>query len=180
VRNDAGTAEFSRSYNFTSNSIVALYHQGADQYAIGPVENHKEIHEFLLEPLITTVYCDRSEQPIVVSEKILTRAKSQIEAGQKAKAKSTLRDSFPTGDQLDRFIQALSNPITRLSLIAFLRRDRPGSNDTKGFSVIAGDQDIWLLRPTNNELNYVQVSSISKMDLEHLIPTFLPQLEKSS
>ena len=181
MRHDKGSVDMTRSFHFTGDQIIALYSEGSDECTIGPVENTRAIHEFMLEPFLTTVYSDNSDSPIEISEKDLAKAQSQIEEEQINQAKETLNSSFIVDEQLNRFVLAMSNPSTRLSLVAFLHRDQAGSlKETKGFSIIAGEQDIWSFRPMNSDLNCVQVSSITKVTLENTITTFLPQLEGSS
>jgi len=181
MRHDKGSVDLTRSFYFTGDQIIALYSEGSNECTIGPVENIRAIHEFMLEPFLSTVYSDNSDSPIEISEKDLAKAQNQIKEEQITQAKETLNSSFIVEEQLNRFIQAMSNPNTRLSLVAFLHRDQAGSlKETKGFSIIAGEQDIWSFRPMSSDLNCVQVSSITKLSLENTITTFLPQLDGSS
>jgi hypothetical protein len=133
--------------------------------------------DYFLEPLTTSVFIERDESPFVFRENDLAKAYSQIEKRQYSRAKKILSNSNNSAEQLDRFIEAITNPRLRLSLMAFLHRNRTDLSRTQGFSAIVSDQDIWLFKPENENYNFVCVKSISKIDLEDSICSFLPRLE---
>ncbi len=177
TRQDAGSAEVLQSFHFTAKSILALWENGPGKYLIAEIKQADEIGDFLLGALLANVYVQRDEPAVTVSGKNLAKAHAHLENGQGGRVKALFWDSFQDPEQAERFVQAILQPITRLSLIAFLRRDQPELSATRGFSAIAGDEDIWLLTPENERADIVRVKSVTRMNLEETIHSFLPKQE---
>ncbi len=177
TRQDARSAEVLQSYHFTAKSIQALWENKPGKYSLAEIKQAGEISDFLLGALLANVYIERDELAVTVSGKNLAKAHAQLEKGQGGRVKALFWDSFQDPEQAERFVQAILQPITRLSLIAFLHRDQTELSTTRGFSAIAGDQDIWLLTPENERADLVRVKSVTRMDLEETVNSFLPRQE---
>ena len=177
ARRDGDMPEVARSYHLMQNQIIGLFEQKMDTYAISPVENAEVIVNFLMEPLMAKIYIEHDESPAEMSSKDFERVRALIEKGRTTQAKKILGNSLLTEDRFERFSKSISDPVTRFSIVAFLNRHQMGTTQTKGFSVIAGEDDIWLFKPKSKDMLSIQIASVSKVGLEIGIQKLIPQAE---
>jgi hypothetical protein len=177
ARQDTVSLEVMRSYHFAASHILEFCEYEPGRYSISEIRHTGEIRDFLLAPFLAQIYIERDEAPTIVAGKNLAKAYDLIEKNRSTQVRNLFQESFENLEQVERFVDALVHPLTRLSLVAFMHRNQTEMPKSSGFSVIASDQDIWLLMPENQNLDSVRVKSVTKMELEETINSFLPKQE---
>lgn len=180
VLREGNQTEKTCSYHFTENQIIGLSQQRGAEYSIGPVQTSTVITEHLMEPLVAGIYDERDETSIDLPAKDFEKARVEIENGHKAKARKILGGILSTDGQFERIAKAASKSILRFSLVAFLNRGQTDIHSTRGFSVLASEDDILLLRAKDADLTSLQIRSVSKIELVNTIRSYIPEMEVAS
>jgi hypothetical protein len=177
VCQDAKSPEKIYSFHLNNSKIIRLVSADIENYEIDETESLHIVQKIAMAPLVKTVYLQREDEAIVLPNKILSAVYSHLENKQIPLARKVLGNFFKNEARLEFFIQALLEPFSRLSMIAFLQRDQLNLSETIGFSVVAGSADLWLFKPTGKKYDFVQITTISKSYLEEMIQTTLRRLE---
>jgi len=176
VRREGVMPESTASYHFTQGRVIGLIELEKDKYMIDPTPNPGLIVELLMRPILTKIYMERDEPPFEISSRDFEKMRTQIEKNRISQA-NKMAVPLMEEKKFDRLAKAISNPVTRFSVLTFLNRNQAGTQETRGFSVIAGEDDIWLFRAKSKDLLTIQITSVSKPELEDTIKRFVPAQE---
>lgn len=176
VRRNRNKPETTFSYHFSQRQVIGLFEHEKGHYSIDPASNPQLIVELLMEPMMANIYIERDESSIEISSKDFEEIRVRIENGNIAEAMK-LASPLMEDEKFDRLAKTISDPVTRFSVLTFLNRNQKERQETKGFSVMAGEDDIWLFRAKGRELRKIQITSILKPELEDTIKRFIPTQE---
>lgn len=175
VTQNGGSFEKSHSFHFRKKKIIKTEALGEKKYKMCEVGQAHELLDFLYD-FFPTESAYVQNEPVVLASNTLSKIYSYLEKKQLQKAKDILEKKITDPWQLERFMKAISDPTLQLSVIGFLNKDNSQLSTTKGFSLLASSNMIWLFEPTNSKYDHVQISLISK---EHLRSVFQDVLPKS-
>jgi hypothetical protein len=78
-------------------------------------------------------------------------------------------------EQVAAFLPALQSPVYNLAIAVLTGRDRPRTQSARGFAILAGQRDLWFLRPLSyEEAPLVEVSAGSSAAIDRWIEEVHP------
>jgi hypothetical protein len=174
IAQNGDSLEKVHSFHFSKNKIIKLEALEVNKYKMCEIKKAHEILVFL-QDFFPTDSSYAQEEPVVLASNTLNKIYSYLEKKQLQKTRNILEKKFTDPLQLERFMNTISDPTLRLSVIGFLSKDSSQLSATKGFSVLVSRNMIWLLQPTNKTYAHVQISLTSTENLCDMFQTILPK-----
>lgn len=161
-----------RSINFRNNNIIVLDEHVNGLFRLDVVASN-DVLSSILEPFVDRVFWAPDSDRFLIPQDDLVLIHDRVKAGAIDQAEAVLLST--TGDDRSKkhFLDTVQRAPVRFSLVAFLDRDKPRSKRVDGFSIVAGEQYIWLMEIVDEEQKVVSVSKISLKDLNKKIQSFL-------
>jgi len=139
------------SYHYGPGLVVELAAPEPGSCRLSALPGREDVLRRLRSLVPDGEYLARRPQRFELPEASLREARRLLAAGQADEASGKLRENGLQEDHLQALLPALQFPVYNLAVAVVADRDKPREQSVRGFAVLAGERDLWLMRPHGDQ-----------------------------
>lgn len=166
-----------RSYHFGRGLVVELNAAEPGEYRLSALRDGKEVERRLLKLARLTQPQTSRSMTLQLPQALLGETRRLLSSGKIEPARRLLRENGADARWIEAFLPTLRSPVVNLALAALYNRHHPATQEARGFAVIGGKLDLWLLRIESDQpTSEVVVSAASPVLVTRLVRELIPVL----
>ncbi len=140
-----------RSYIHFGQESIVKHTPLQDQHQLIMLPTVEDVPDGLDQALRSMSTAESSGLPFSLSENILFEARRLCAAGDLDEVKDCLVDKHLSSEAIDPLINTLIRPVATSSFVLVANRNNIESQYVRGFSVLEGREEMWIMEPYEEE-----------------------------
>jgi hypothetical protein len=162
------------------HDLISLRCTEPDSWSLASHRDGQTVIDFLTGPILPLIHIEQELHTFELTKTTVSILHELASSAQAGESQQLLVHAGLTEDTATRLWPAFAAPLANLSLVTFLNRDKPERAETRGLSVLATADDLWLLQLAGQASDQVQFTRSSNTALTESILRLLAPFELAS
>jgi hypothetical protein len=138
-------------YIHFANEWIVQHSPLGDHHQLTLTQKVENLSEYLDLPLHASSKSESSSPTFSLAEEVLFEVRSLCALGDLNSARDRLKAAHLFSDAIDPLINTLNRPVATSSFVLIVNRNNVESQYVRGFSVLEGGDEMWIMEPFEKE-----------------------------